>query len=364
VSLSAYIHIPFCKRKCYYCAFYSYQAFPDTINAFVSALENQIRRSPYAGSQLRSVFFGGGTPSVLPLECYLRLLDALNDVFDLSNAEVTTELNPESVRNLLNSELIGRFTRFSIGVQSFDDEELSLLGRLHNSSQAKDAYFALRDAGAKNINIDLMIALPGPEHLKKLENTLETAISLDPDHISAYILTPEEGTPLYKKYGDFNEDSSSEPYIMVCEKLKQAGYEHYEISNFAKKDRRCVHNMCYWTQQQYFAFGPSACGFDGIHRYRINCSAKDYISKNGIITPSVEETLDTDQLFSEKVMLSLRLSDGTDAETLAKICENETKQRFVDQLISSFLARINESGGLSLTDRGFLVSNSIISELM
>ena len=283
MSLSAYIHIPFCRRKCNYCAFYSAPANETEIEEYVSALVNQIKSSDNYGEKLKSVFFGGGTPSVLSSIQFERILEALNAVFDVSDAEVTTELNPESIQNLLDYGLIKRFTRFSMGVQSFNEQELSLLGRLHNAAQAKEAFSALRSFGANNINIDLMLALPGDNHLKKLENTLDTVISLSPEHISAYILTPEAGTPLFEKYGNFNDDLSSEAYLIACDKLEKAGYEHYEISNFAKKGKRCIHNMCYWTQQQYLPFGPSACGFDGTHRYRIACTTNEYIKKMGIV---------------------------------------------------------------------------------
>ncbi len=364
MSFSAYIHIPFCKRKCSYCAFYSASANDSEIDEYVSALVNQIKATETYGEKLKSVFFGGGTPSVLSAFQFTRILDALNAVFDVSDAEVTTELNPESVRNLLDYALIKRFTRFSMGVQSFDDEELSLLGRLHNAVQAKDAFYALRGFGADNINIDLMLALPGENHLKKLENTLETAISLSPEHISAYILTPENGTPLFDKYGLFNDELSSQAYLMACDKLEQAGYEHYEISNFAKKGKKCIHNMCYWTQQKYLPFGPSACGFDGIHRYRIGCTTDEYIKNRGTVTYSIEETLDDSDLTAEKIMLSLRLADGIDGDMLKPICQNKEKERFINGIVSSSLAKYNERGGISLTNRGFLVSNSIISRLM
>ncbi|MBQ6052407.1 MAG: radical SAM family heme chaperone HemW [Clostridia bacterium] len=364
MSLSAYIHIPFCKRKCSYCAFYSAQAGESKKDEYVSALVNQIMSSKDAGEKLKSVFLGGGTPSVLFPSHLTRILDALEVVFDVSDAEVTTELNPESVQNLLDCRLIKRFTRFSMGVQSFDDEELSLLGRLHSSNQAKEAFSALRNFGAENINIDLMLALPGKNHLQKLEKTLDIAVSLSPEHISAYILTPEKGTSLFEKYGQNNDDLSSEAYLMACEKLEKAGYEHYEISNFAKKGKRCVHNMCYWTQQKYLAFGPSACGFDGNRRYRIDCSTDEYVKNKGIVAPLLEEELNGTELLSERIMLSLRLSDGIDGETLNEIRRNKEKERFIESLVSSSLAKYNERGGISLTDRGFLVSNNIISRLM
>ena len=364
MSLSAYIHIPFCKKKCSYCAFYSSYASQETVKAYVSALENQIIHSEYAGSKLKSVFFGGGTPSLLSPQQYTRILNALDTTFDITSAEITTELNPDSVYNILSDGLEHRFTRFSMGVQSFDDEELAHLGRIHNAAQAKNAFYALRNAGAENINIDIMLALPGKNHLDILKNTLDSAIALSPEHISAYILTPEKGTPLFDKIASVSDDLSDNSYLMACDMLENAGYEHYEISNFAKKGSRCVHNMCYWTQQEYLAFGPSACGFDGKRRYRINCSTDEYIEKNGLVTPDVEETLDDKSLKSEKIMLSLRLSDGLNKQTFDEICENEEKKRFVDYLLSSSLAVINKSGGISLTNRGFLVSNRIISELM
>lgn len=363
MSLSVYIHIPFCNRKCNYCAFYS-EAANEKKDAFVSCLVNQISLSPYKGDKLISVFFGGGTPSVLSKQQFARIFAALESTFDISDAEITTELNPDSVDNIADPAVFSRFTRLSMGVQSFDDEELSVLGRLHNSDQAVKAYEKLRASGAKNVNIDLMLALPGSDHIKKLETTLDTAISLCPEHISAYILTPEKGTPLYEKYGDFNSESAPDAYLLACKKLTEAGYEHYEISNFAKRNFRCVHNMCYWTQQKYLAFGPSACGFDGTSRYRINCSTDEFIAKKGNIVPSVEEILSPDELETEKIMLSLRLSDGIGRAALNKIFLYPPKKQFISRLISRSLAKINADGGLSLTDSGFLVSNEIIRNLI
>lgn len=364
MSLSAYVHIPFCARKCNYCAFYSAAPSEYQLESYVDALENQIRNSSSKGEKLTSVFFGGGTPSLLKPRLFLRILDALNETFDLTNAEITTELNPDSVDNILDSDVFLRFTRFSMGVQSFDDEELEILGRLHDSATAVNAFKKLRRAGAENINIDLMLALPGAEHVKKIENTLNTAISLSPEHISAYILTPEHGTPLYEKFGNFNDDMAPDIYRLVCDKLASEGYEHYEISNFAKNGRRCVHNMCYWTQQKYLAFGPSACGFDGASRFRIDCTTEEFIKNKGIVPLTVEETLSDEALSDEKIMLSLRLSDGIDKETLDKLSLKNSKKMFIQNLLSSSLARINDRGGLSLTDSGFLVSNEIIRNLI
>ena len=300
MPLSAYIHIPFCKRKCSYCAFYSAPSPDGIIEAYVSALENNILHTEKKGAVLDSVYFGGGTPSLLKPDQYLRILNALEAVFDISGAEITTELNPESVSNLLDYRLIKRFTRFSMGVQSFDDSELNILGRLHNSREATDCYNKLRSFGANNINIDIMLALPGKDHFRNLNNTLDTVVSLSPEHVSAYILTPESGTPLFKRYNPVSDDITSKLYLTVCEKLEQAGYEHYEISNFAKKGYRCAHNMCYWNQRGYLAFGPSACGFDGVRRYRYSCSTEEYISENGLVEPVIEETLSESDLSREK----------------------------------------------------------------
>lgn len=364
MSLSAYVHIPFCARKCNYCAFYSAATSSVKTEKYVLALENQIRKSSSKGEKLTSVFFGGGTPSVLPPHLFNRLLKALFETFDLSGAEISTELNPDSVDNILDPSVFSKFNRFSMGVQSFDDEELSVLGRIHNADQAIKAFGKLRSAGANNVNIDLMIALPGENHFQKLERTLETAIKLSPEHISAYILTPEESTPLYEKYGYFNDDIAPDIYRYVCKRLAFAGYEHYEISNFSKKGYRCLHNMCYWTQQKYLAFGPTACGFDGSSRFRIDCSIDEFIEKNGLVEPLVEENLSFTDLEEEKTMLSLRLCDGIDKQTFDRMIADKQKKGFVENLLSSSLAYVNDKGGLSLTDDGFLVSNEIIRNLM
>ena len=357
---SIYVHIPFCASKCGYCAFYSAPAGDEVYDGYVKALINQIKNTERRPeSEIKSVFFGGGTPSVLGSGRLYSILEALDEKFGISSAERTTELNPDSVEDLLSEgDLPLFFNRFSMGAQSFCDEELLLLGRRHDSESAKRAFYRLRDFGAENINIDIMLALPHENHEKKLEKTLGTLRELSPEHVSAYILTVESGTPFAKKYVS-DEDLGERCYFKVCDFLSDCGYEHYEISNFAKPDKRCDHNMGYWTQRPYYAFGPQACGFDGKNRFRNDCTTTEFIEKNGIIAPKIEETLSQKALADEKNMLALRLSDGTDSDIFT-----ENNKKFIEMLLRKGFAKMNKNGGISLTDRGFLVSNTIITQLL
>jgi len=362
MSYSVYVHIPFCASKCNYCSFYSAHADENTKEKYVDALVNEIEFTETADKKIDSVFFGGGTPSVLSPALFLKIINALKNKFDLSEAEITTELNPDSVDNILSPDILPFFTRLSMGVQSFDDETLKILGRRHDVKTVVEAFEKLRTAGKDNINIDLMLALPNDGDLKILEKSLKNAAELSPEHISAYILTPEKGTAIYKKYGMPSDELSEKAYLKTCGFLEESGYEHYEISNFAKPNRRCRHNMCYWEQKKYYAFGSQACGFDGKNRYKIDCTTKDFIENNGIIEPTIEETLDENDLENEKIMLSLRLKDGINGEILNKIKNKPTKMQLIERLIKTGLA-IKNGNGFRLTDRGFLVSNEIIREL-
>lgn len=356
---SVYVHIPFCASKCGYCAFYSGVYDSEAHDLYTDALINQINHTQKRPeSTVKSVFFGGGTPSVIGEKRLYRIIEAIDKKFNIAAAERTCELNPDSVGEILSARFFSYcFNRFSMGVQSFDNGELKLLSRRHNSEQAKKAFFLLREYGAANINLDIMLSLPNANHAECLENTLKTVTELSPEHISAYILTLEQGTPFYSEYTQ-DGDRAADFYLYACSFFEKLDYEHYEISNFAKKGRRCDHNMGYWTQRPYYAFGSQACGFDGKNRFRNDCTVKDFIFTNGIITPSIEETLDEQALKKEKTMLSLRLKNGTDSSVF---CGNRA---FIERLIKEGLAVLNKKGGISLTDRGFAVSNSIIAELV
>ncbi len=363
MSNSIYVHIPFCASKCKYCDFYSAPATDEVREKYVEALISQINSAENLHDTVKSVYFGGGTPSVLSEKQLYSVLESLDKKYSISSAERTLEVNPDSVSTAESENLLW-FNRFSMGVQSFDDEELELLGRRHSSYEAEKAYDFLRKISS-NINLDLIIGIPSENHSEKLENSLEKLISLEPQHSSVYILKYEEGTPMYKMADKaLSDEEVSDLYLYVSEKMQSNGYEHYEISNYAKKGLRSVHNCAYWNQEKYLAFGTGAYGFDGKNRYHFKKNISEYISLNGKVAPVIDEVLDSDQLYSEKIILGLRMSDGIGSEIYSGLCADTRKKRFCDNLLKNNMAKIHPNGNFALTPQGWLVSNTIIEELM
>ena len=363
MSVSVYVHIPFCASKCKYCDFYSAPASEEIREKYVEALISQINSAENTDEKVKSVYFGGGTPSVLTEKQLYSVLETLDKKYNIASAERTLEVNPDSVATAKSKNLLW-FNRFSMGVQSFDDGELQLLGRRHTADEAEKAYEFLRKF-ASNINLDLIIGIPSAGHSEKLEMSLNKIISLEPEHASVYILKYEEGTPMYKMADmELPEDVVSDLYLHVSEKLTDNGYEHYEISNYAKLGFRSVHNCAYWEQQKYLAFGTGAYGFDGEKRYHFEKNISDYILLNGKVLPVTDEILDSEQLASEKIILGLRMSDGIDSKIYEDIRNDRHKKLFCDNLIKNKLAAVLPNGNFALTPKGWLVSNTIIEELM
>jgi oxygen-independent coproporphyrinogen-3 oxidase len=291
----------------------------------------------------------------------MRLFEAVNKNYDLSDCiECTVECNPESTyRGLLGDLKSCGVNRISMGVQSFDDNELKFLGRPHNSKDVYKAYERIVSAGFENINLDLILAITN-QTVKSLEYNLNEICRLSPEHISAYILKIEENTALGKLFTkDPDEEITEKMYLMTSEKLTAEGYEHYEVSNFAKPGFRSRHNMNYWQDGEYIAFGAGAYGYaDGI-RYRYSSDFRDFIYKKGFAEKITEEKITETEKRKEKIMLSLRLSDGLSKEYIRGKKDTE----FFQRLISRGLAT-EKPDAYALTPKGFLVSNSIINELM
>ncbi|HOM72334.1 MAG TPA: radical SAM family heme chaperone HemW, partial [Armatimonadota bacterium] len=278
---SAYVHIPFCRAKCFYCDFNSYPGRENLFKDYVTALILEINRAEPVEAELDSVYFGGGTPTILPPDALASVLDAINSRFGISgSAEVTVEANPGTVDASSISELCkAGFNRLSIGVQSFNDDILERIGRIHTTSEARSAIMQGRDAGFSNISIDLMYALPD-QTIEDWQNTLDAALEISPEHISLYELTVEEGTVFgnLRRKCQINlpdEDLQIEMYTLAINSLTNAGYEHYEVSNFAKPGYRSRHNQVYWRNEPYFGFGAGASGYIGGTRYT-NISSPDF----------------------------------------------------------------------------------------
>lgn len=366
-----YIHIPFCEKKCEYCDFYSVTRLDD-LEAFIGALQTEMRLyAPTVEDWLfQTVFFGGGTPSLLSESQLEKIWKAIHNNFRIApGAEVTLEANPGTLnRNKLNFARQLGFNRLSMGVQSFNAPELLFLGRTHTAHQALENFYQARDAGFQNINLDLMTAFPGltPAHFA---NTLRQASQLKPEHISCYTLIFEPGTPFYRKkelgiLKPVAEEQEARYYQMALEFLEAQGYHSYEISNFAIGEAfRCRHNLIYWEHYPYLGLGPSAHSFwKGIRRANKR-SVKSYISdlKKEQLPLQMSERLNSEQLNFEYIFLHLRLKEG--------IPLTEYRKRFGIELLEKYgrtVHRLKQEGflavendRLALTRKGWLVADAV-----
>ncbi len=284
-SLSLYVHIPFCRSKCVYCDFNSYAGQEALIPAYVEALlrEAEAWSGLCAGATVETLFFGGGTPSLVPPAEMKRLMEGLRQRFAIAaEAEVSLEANPESVDfdHLRGLRDLG-VNRLSLGVQSFDDEELRFLGRIHSAAEAEAAYGAARQAGFENVGLDLIFGLP-QQQLESWQQSLEKAIRLEPEHLSLYALTVEENTPLGRAVAanrawEPDEDAQAEMYEESEERLEAAGYDHYETSNWAWPGHRCRHNLTYWETRPYLGLGAGAHSYLSGCRFANTPLPQDYI---------------------------------------------------------------------------------------
>ena len=338
-----YVHIPFCARICPYCAFYKELLDRSQTQRFCEALLSELRQQtkdrpafarPTAGRHLlpSTIYFGGGTPTALTTGQLEFLLDGFRDQLDLSDLiEWTTEANPGSV-SPGKAALLQRLgiNRISLGIQSWDDDLLKLLGREHNAKQGEESFAIFRGAGFSNINIDLMFGLPG-QTIEQWQSTLVRTVSLMPEHISTYCLTYEEDTEFFLRHarGEFRQDSDADAafFEMTMSILEAAGYEHYEISNYARPGFRSAHNRAYWSGSDYLGIGPSAFSTVGMTRFQNVPDFRRYadtILSGKPATGSVEQ-LTPEQKRGEKIALSLRTLDGAPAKLLEPF-PNETRE--------------------------------------
>lgn len=368
-----YVHIPFCKRKCPYCAFYSREPLPGEMHSFAKAAGIEIEK--LRGVQdIRTVYIGGGTPTVLDESSLTYLLESLQSIIKDAD-EITCEANPDSITRK-KLKILKQFgvNRLSIGVQSFRDENLKLLGRLNDAEMSISALSAARDAGFGNISIDLMYGLP-KQSIGEWRDDLYKAIEIGPEHISFYGLTVDDGTPFEHRYGAGkggaelpSDDECREMYYSGIDILKDAGYVHYEISNFARHGCESKHNLNYWRHGEYFAVGPSAAGFDAKRRFTNVPDIGEYISRvtsGGNLVDEYEE-LSKEQRISEEMMLGLRLTDGVDISVLegkCDICFDEIYGGIVIGLIASGMLE-RDGNIVRLSRDGLFVSDAVMSEFM
>lgn len=411
-ELRLYVHVPFCVRKCNYCDFLSSPAGRDIIDSYFEALYKEIKsfRGRADGYVITSVYIGGGTPSCVDSEKIVHTLNELRSVFEFKNdivmepkivpePEITIEINPGTVSsegismNKLKDYKNAGINRISFGLQSTHDDELKLLGRIHTYSQFEENYYLAREAGFKNINIDLISALPG-QTLESWEDNLVKIASLKPEHISAYSLIIEEGTPFYKLYGPDgpyrnqlpSEDLDCEMYMRTKEILAKYGYEKYEISNYALKGYECRHNLAYWEPEDYLGLGLGSASLINNTRFHNTDNLEEYIGKilnKKAISDSAERqnisfmtdifgirkdvtVLSVKDQMEEFMFLGLRKTAGVSRQKFYKkfgIAINEIYHDVLKTLESQKLIEIN-GDRIRLTDYGINVSNMVLAEFL
>ena len=389
-----YVHIPYCRSFCTYCDFYSevaarcstYEGFAKALESEIAAREDEIRNNLQSPSGANTLYIGGGTPSVLPLSVFERLLNSLSSVgcrcdFD----EFTVEVNPEDIVEKGHAYVEGLLklgvSRISMGVQSFDDATLQWMNRRHDSARAREAYAILEEAGVENISIDLIFGLPQLD-LQGWKDNLSKALSISPSgvlprHISSYQLSVEEGSALAAmmakgNWSEASDEVCAQQYATLCETLREAGYHHYEISNFAQPGHEAVHNSAYWNHTPYIGLGPGAHSFGSmgksssgepvLGRQWNNPDLAAYIEagKSGDFSAVQDgEVLTADQLALERLMLSLRTSVGVQEDFVHEFCSEDG----VANAINEGNLQLLETGCYRIPEDKFFISDSIISNL-
>ena len=375
MPLGIYIHIPFCRSKCQYCDFYSLTTKDDKIlDSYIDALTAHIKEAGALAPNYKvdTIYFGGGTPSFFGADGMATLLTAIRRHFDVvSDAEITFEANPDSVSPKLLRRLRAEgFNRVSLGIQTDNDEVLQKLGRPHNYAQAVTAVERIRKAGFRNLSLDLMYGLPG-QTLESWEKTLRNVMTLNPDHISCYGLKVEERTPLYQ-YKDLchlpDDDTQADMYLSAVDILRSRGYRQYEISNFAKKGLISQHNMKYWMGGEYLGFGPDASSDFGGKRFSFVRDLFGYIDgikTGGQVLADMQEIPHRERA-GEFLMTRLRTTVGILGEDYEKrfLLPFAPLETALERFAQQRLAVKTSEGSWHLTPEGFLVSNSILSDLL
>ena len=378
-SFGIYIHVPFCVRKCSYCSFYSVPGGSKWFNQYVAAVRRQIqeqaRTSWCREHWAESVFFGGGTPTVLEPEQLVLLLRECRQLSGrhLFDTEISIEVNPATIDYeglvLLRQ---GGFNRVSIGIQSLNDRELERLGRVHTAEEARQTVSMAREAGFDNLSLDLMYGLPGQD-LDSWTQTLDKALTLAPDHLAIYELTLEEGTSFFDRAGQGDLDLPDEEEVLAMLgqtglALKEVSLQRYEISNYARPGFECLHNVNYWNNGSYLGFGPSAVSYSSRRRMTTLADMEQFclkVQKGESVIEEIEE-LNREQRFRETVVMGLRMTSG--------VSVGELQQRFGINLTSYYGETLNllvkqglvemAKGRLHLTEQGMLLANTVMSELV
>lgn len=366
-----YIHVPFCQGRCIYCDFYSTTEGEEWKSRYVDALlaELRMRRDELPLARVHSIYIGGGTPSQLPARALSGILNEVCRLFPVdSDAEVTVEANPDDVTPEWLAALSHTpVNRLSMGVQSFDDALLRLIRRRHTAQQAVCAVEQAARHGISNVSIDLIYGLP-TQTMEQWQADVRQALALDVQHLSAYSLSYEEGTPLWRmleqgRIEEADEELSLCMYEHLVDSTRAAGFTHYEISNFCRPGRHSQHNSAYWHGVPYLGFGPGAHSYDGMRTRRWNLSdLKGYVQAAGSMPPHQSEVLTDDELYDETVMTRLRTSEGLSLDLLTAAYRAYCMAQAEPHLRAG---RLEQAGStIRLTRQGIFTSNDIISDLM
>lgn len=357
-----YIHVPFCEQKCPYCDFYSIPQ-RDLEQEYVEAVAREIRKYQRDNITAKTLYFGGGTPSLLEIESFRTLIDVVRESFSLTeSAELTVEANPGTVtRDYIKALAELGINRLSLGLQSANQEELRQLGRRHSTKDVENVVEWAREAGIENISVDLMLCLPSSS-TEKLKKSIDFAVSLGVQHISSYMLKLEENTEFYRRRQELvlpDEDEAAQQYFFMVEELEKHGFGQYEISNFARAGYESQHNLIYWHDEEYLGFGPSAHSFYKGKRFFYDRDLQGFIE-------NAQQVQDGEGgSFEEYVMLALRLSEG--------VCKMRCEERYSGEEYENLLQNAKkiphsliraDEKNISLTKEGFLLSNAIIAQLL
>lgn len=375
-TIGLYIHIPFCRQKCLYCDFPSWAGKEGQMQGYVDALTKEIRNrgKEYTDRKVVSVFFGGGTPTTLSVPMLEQLMQAVFESWDIAeDAEITTEANPGTLDGEMAAALkkMG-FNRLSMGVQAWQNRLLKDLGRIHTMEAFQKNYKAVREAGFDNVNTDLMFALPN-QTMADWQETVRNIVALNPEHISAYSLILEEGTPFFDRYekGELEpaaEELDREMYYWAVDYLAKMGYGQYEISNFAKKGRQSRHNRIYWQAEEYLGMGLGAHSYMDGERFHNRYDLQEYIDAEGEVSLLKEdvEVITEEDALAEFMFLGLRLTEGVSFARFRERFGQEMKNiygRQIEELVKDGLLKEDEIG-IRLTVRGVDISNVVFEKFL
>lgn len=371
-ALELYLHIPFCIRKCEYCDFLSGPADERNRRTYLDALLRELAAvGPQAEDyEVTSVYIGGGTPSLLPGDWMEKLMAGVREGYCLAkDAEISMEANPGTLtkENLAGYRRAG-INRLSLGCQSTDDAELKLLGRIHTWAQFQESFRMAREAGFTNLNVDLMSGLPG-QHLASWEKSLETIARMEPEHISAYSLIIEEGTPFSARKLDLpDEDTEYRMYEDVAAVLGKYGYYQYEISNYAKKDRNCRHNEGYWQRKDYLGLGLGAASLVGRERFTNTSDMSEYLENSGNLEKirTDRETLTREDEMGEFMFLGLRMTKGVSKKDFQEYFGTSI-EKIYGEVLEKYKKQgllLEEDGRICLSRAGIHVSNAVMADFL